>query len=419
MSGLMQTLKSGLVGSESYLPGARLDRRRRARRGAHWRRHLDRFRHSGFPRSARRMDKESGRREDVEHPFLPRRSGGAQSFLAEPPQQPRLVRETQRRAQRARRARAARQAARADHAEHRRAAPDCGQLARARDRGARLDAPLHVLGLRHARADADRARARARRRRRSALPRLRWNPEERHHFLRPAARSGGDRARDGSGRRGGSLPRRRLEPAGVSDRRRGRHRALGRRENRHHERSAHAVRRHRRCGPAGIDQRNTAQGVLVRKLLVLLLFAAQSAAAQSWPAKPVKIIVPFAPGGTADTLGRLLAQKLTEQLKENFVVENRPGAGGILGSELAAKAAPDGYTFVVSGIASHVIAPSLPQGTPYDPLRDFTHVALFGGPPAVFAVNPSIPARDLREFVSLARQKPGTPSYGSPGNRTQ
>src|SRR5205807_564786 len=106
-------------------------------------------------------------------------------------------------------------------------------------------------------------------------------------------------------------------------------------------------------------------------------------------------------------------------LKQSFVVENRPGAGGVLGSELAAKAPPDGYTLVVSGIASHVIAPLLPQGTPYDPLRDFTHIALFGGPPAVFAVSPSVPAKDLKEFVFLAREKPGTLSYGSPGNGTQ
>src|SRR5207247_7135323 len=77
------------------------------------------------------------------------------------------------------------------------------------------------------------------------------------------------------------------------------------------------------------------------------------------------------------------------------------------------------YTLVISGIASHVIAPLLPQGTPYDPLRDFTHIALFGGPPAVFAVNPSVPAKDLKEFVSLAREQPGTLSYGSPGNGTQ
>jgi len=129
--------------------------------------------------------------------------------------------------------------------------------------------------------------------------------------------------------------------------------------------------------------------------------------------------VPFAPGGSADTLGRLVAQKLSEQLKASFVVENRGGAGGALGSELALKAAPDGYTLVVSGIASHVIAPLLPQGTPYDPVRDFTHIAMFGGPPAVLAVNPSMEAKDLREFVALAKAKPGALSYGSPGNGTQ
>jgi len=153
--------------------------------------------------------------------------------------------------------------------------------------------------------------------------------------------------------------------------------------------------------------------------IALLALAAPLASAQAWPAKPVKIIVPFAPGGSADTLGRLVAQRLSEALRQSFVVENRPGAGGVLGSELAAKALPDGYTLVVSGIASHVIAPLLPQGTPYDPLRDFTHIALFGGPPAVFAVDPSVPAKDLKEFVSLAKGKPGTLSYGSPGNGTQ
>src|SRR5918992_1340847 len=149
---------------------------------------------------------------------------------------------------------------------------------------------------------------------------------------------------------------------------------------------------------------------------LLLVLATQ---AHAWPTKPVKIIVPFQPGGSADTLGRLVAQKLAEQLKANFVVENRAGAGGALGSDLAAKAAPDGYTLVVSGIASHVIAPLLPQGTQYDPVRDFTHVAMFGGPPAVLAVNPSLKVKDLREFVALAKSKPGALSYGSPGNGTQ
>src|SRR5918992_741316 len=147
---------------------------------------------------------------------------------------------------------------------------------------------------------------------------------------------------------------------------------------------------------------------------LLLVLATQ---AHAWPTKPVKIIVPFQPGGSADTLGRLVAQKLAEQLKANFVVENRAGGGGALGSDLAAKAAPDGHTLVVSGIASHVIAPALPQGTQYDPQRDFTHIALFGGPPAVLAVHPSVEARDLRAFVALAKSKPL--SYGSPGNGTQ
>jgi len=158
---------------------------------------------------------------------------------------------------------------------------------------------------------------------------------------------------------------------------------------------------------------------MVRWLAGLLLLVATQVHSQAWPARPVKIIVPFAPGGSADTLGRIVAQKLGEQLKQGFVVENRAGAGGALGSELAAKAPPDGYTLVVSGIASHVIAPQLPQGTPYDPLRDFTHVALFGGPPAVLAVHPSVKAKDLRDFVALARAKPGEISYGSPGSGTQ
>jgi tripartite-type tricarboxylate transporter receptor subunit TctC len=153
-------------------------------------------------------------------------------------------------------------------------------------------------------------------------------------------------------------------------------------------------------------------------VLVVLMTLAGGVLAQSWPAKPVRIVAPFAPGGSADTLGRIVAQKLSESLKENFIVENRPGAGGALGSDLVAKAAPDGYTLVVSGIASHVLAPAV-QGTAYDPVRDFTHIALFGGPPAVLAVNPSLNVKDLKEFVALAKSKPGALSYGSPGNGTQ
>jgi tripartite-type tricarboxylate transporter receptor subunit TctC len=158
----------------------------------------------------------------------------------------------------------------------------------------------------------------------------------------------------------------------------------------------------------------------MKRLLLSLALASVGnfAVAQSWPAKPVKIVAPFAPGGSADTLGRIVAQKLSESLKENFVVENRPGAGGVIGSEAVAKAAPDGYTLLVSGVASHAVAPALPRGAPYDPVKDFTHIALFGGPPAVLVVNPDVPAKDLKAFVGLLKKEPGKYSYGSPGNGT-
>nr|MDP2192867.1 tripartite tricarboxylate transporter substrate binding protein [Rhodoferax sp.] len=157
----------------------------------------------------------------------------------------------------------------------------------------------------------------------------------------------------------------------------------------------------------------------LRALLIALTLSCGTAAAQAWPEKPVRIIVPFAPGGTADTLGRIVAQKLSESMKQTFVIENRPGAGGLLGSDLVAKAPPDGYTLLVSGAASHAIAPTLSKKVPFDPVRDFTHIALFGGPPSVLAVNPNVPARNLKEFIAYAKSQPGKLNYGSPGNGTQ
>ena len=157
--------------------------------------------------------------------------------------------------------------------------------------------------------------------------------------------------------------------------------------------------------------------VLVAAVLLCGLGAA-GVNAQAWPSKPVRIVVPFAPGGTADTLGRLVAQKLTESLKENFIIENRGGAGGVIGSELVAKAEPDGYTLVVSGVASHCIAPAL-RKISFDPVHDFTHIALFGGPPGVLVVNPSLPAQDLKQFIAYAKKEAGKLAYGSPGNGTQ
>lgn len=167
---------------------------------------------------------------------------------------------------------------------------------------------------------------------------------------------------------------------------------------------------------------SSAQSVFSAMPIAILLCCAvwaSAAAAQVWPSKPVRLIVPFAPGGSADTLGRLVAQKLSESLKQTFVVENRGGAGGVIGSELVAKAPADGYTLLVSGVASHCIAPALSKEFPFDPLRDFTHIALFGGPPGVLVVHPGVAAKDLREFVALLKAQPGRISYGSPGNGTQ
>ena len=149
-------------------------------------------------------------------------------------------------------------------------------------------------------------------------------------------------------------------------------------------------------------------------VVVFACFTTSPVHAQAWPVKPVRIIVPFAAGGTSDNLGRIVAQKLSETLKQPFLVENRGGASGSIGSEMVARAAPDGYTLVVSGVASHVVVTALSK-VPYDPIKDFTHIALFGGPPSVFAVHPSVPARDLKEFVALAKASPGKYAYGTPG----
>ena len=154
-------------------------------------------------------------------------------------------------------------------------------------------------------------------------------------------------------------------------------------------------------------------------LVTTLMCMPLLALAQSWPARPVRIIAPFAAGGTADLLGRVTAAKLTESMGQPFIVENRPGAGGVLGSELVARSAPDGYTLLVSGVASHAVAPALSPKFPFDPIKDFAHIALFGGPPSVLAVHPSLPVKDLKAFIAFAKSKPRDLTYGSPGNGTQ
>ena len=139
-------------------------------------------------------------------------------------------------------------------------------------------------------------------------------------------------------------------------------------------------------------------------------------AQSGWPVKPVRIVAPFAPGGSADTLGRIVATKLTETFGQTFVVENRGGAGGIVGVESAIRNAPDGYTLVVTGMGPLVVAAAMAPKLPFDSVKDFSHIALFGGSPSVLCVHPSLPARDVKSFIALAKARPGTITYGSAGH---
>ena len=133
-----------------------------------------------------------------------------------------------------------------------------------------------------------------------------------------------------------------------------------------------------------------------------------------WPLRPVKIVVPYSAGGSADTLGRFIADHLSSTYKQPFVIENRGGAGGTLGSIAVSKAAPDGYTLVLSGIGSHVIAP-LQLSNGMNPMRDFTHLALLGGPPSALVVNAALPIKDIKAFIAYANSTPKGLSWGSPG----
>ena len=137
--------------------------------------------------------------------------------------------------------------------------------------------------------------------------------------------------------------------------------------------------------------------------------------AQSYPTKPVRIIAPFAPGSTIDIIGRIIAPKLHEALGQPVIVENRAGAGGALGMDAAAKSAPDGHTLGIGALGPLAMNPSLYPKTPFDPIKDFAAVSLLATGPVVIAVHPSVPARNVKELVELAKKRPGQLNYGSPG----
>jgi len=137
--------------------------------------------------------------------------------------------------------------------------------------------------------------------------------------------------------------------------------------------------------------------------------------AQTYPVRPVRMIVPFSPGGATDVPARILAQRLSEAFGHQIVIDNRPGAGGVLGADAVAKAPPDGYTLLLTA-TTHVISASLYKKLPYDAIRDFAPVMLIGSGPNVLTVHPSLPAKNVRELIALAKARPGKIDYASSGN---
>ncbi len=149
---------------------------------------------------------------------------------------------------------------------------------------------------------------------------------------------------------------------------------------------------------------------------VLDVAAPGASAAQTYPAKPIRLISPYAPGGGTDILARLIGQKLAENLGQSVIVDNRPGAGGIIGTEIVAKSPADGYTIMLASPSPIVVAPHLHRKLAYNPLKDLAPITLISIVPAVLVVHPSLPAKSVRELIALASSKPGQLTFSSSGN---
>ncbi len=153
-------------------------------------------------------------------------------------------------------------------------------------------------------------------------------------------------------------------------------------------------------------------------LMAALLLVAGTCAAQSYPAQPIRIIVPFPPGGIADLFARVIGQKFNETWGQPGVVDNRPGAGGNIGADIVAKSAPDGYTLVTGSIGTHAVNVSLFSKLPYDPIRDFAPVSLIMEAEGLLVMHPSVPVKTVKELIALAKARPGQLAYASAGHGT-
>ena len=155
-------------------------------------------------------------------------------------------------------------------------------------------------------------------------------------------------------------------------------------------------------------------------MLLAVVFVSQISIvyAQTWPTKPIKIVLGFPPGGATDILSRDFAAKLSEELKQQVIIENKPGAGGTIGADIVAKAAADGYTLTIGTTSNHAIAVSLYKKLPYDPVKDFAPITMLAVSQNVVVINPAVPANNIRELVAYAKANPGKLNFGSSGNGT-
>ena len=155
---------------------------------------------------------------------------------------------------------------------------------------------------------------------------------------------------------------------------------------------------------------------LLQLFVASIILAAGPVYAQDYPNKPILLVVPFAPGGSSDFLSRLIGSKLTEAWKQQVVVESRPGGAGNIAMDAVQRAKPDGYTLILGHVGTLAVNPAMFAKLPYDPIKGFVPVGMIATVPTVLVVNPSVPAKDFKEFLALAKAKPGTIYYGSAGN---
>src|SRR5262245_18943638 len=164
-----------------------------------------------------------------------------------------------------------------------------------------------------------------------------------------------------------------------------------------------------------MGRRDRLLAALAAVVLACALVSASAKAEDKYPSRPVRIVVSFSAGGPTDTVARVMGAKMGDLLGQQFVVENKVGAGGNIGADLVAKAAPDGYTLLMATVSTHAINPGLYKNMPYDPLRDFAPIGQIGVTPTLLGVHPSVSATDVKSLVAVIKENPGKFTYGSSG----